>query len=278
MHQEKLKGEIAPEELRHASYFDVNRHFHCQEKGIPLERVLKKLKPEKIGLMTGVFNPIHLGHLEALECAKTELGLDKIFIIPTPATHHNEQPIAWEQRMEMASLALHNQENSAPTLPQSRSFRGGLGKLSNHSSCLDGEEPHALQGGVLQVIPWSYEHLLKNGTGLAIDDLMASYPNATFWHIMGSDSFERFAQKGLLEKLPPRYRIAVVERSGFPVTTTHPAVTLLTPSTHDTQERASSVIRRYLQEGKSISNLVPPAVEQYIFDHALYAEATEAAA
>lgn len=37
-----------------------------------------------------------------------------------------------------------------PTLPQSRSFRGGLGKLM--ISILDGEESHALQGRVLQAV------------------------------------------------------------------------------------------------------------------------------
>lgn len=70
-------------------------------------------------------------------------ALDKIFIIPTPATHHNEEPIAWELRMEMASLAIQNLDN-------------------------------------VEMIPWSYEHLLKNGTGHAVAHLMANYPNATF--------------------------------------------------------------------------------------------------
>ena len=56
---------------------------------------------------------------------------------------------------------LNIRKKVAPTLPQSRSFRGGLGKLSTHSSCLDGEESHALQGRVLQA---TTDQTLENQT------------------------------------------------------------------------------------------------------------------
>lgn len=61
-----------------------------------------------IGILGGTFDPIHLGHLLAAECARDQLKLDEIWIMPSHVPPHKEhQPVANpQQRLEMAKAAI----------------------------------------------------------------------------------------------------------------------------------------------------------------------------
>ena len=61
----------------------------------------------KLGILGGTFNPIHLGHLRAAEEIGEDLGLEKIYLIPSGIPpHKTSQPLAnFSQRLEMARLA-----------------------------------------------------------------------------------------------------------------------------------------------------------------------------
>jgi nicotinate-nucleotide adenylyltransferase len=45
-------------------------------------------KPQKIGLLGGTFDPIHMGHLVMAEAVRMEYGLDKVLFIPTGTSPH----------------------------------------------------------------------------------------------------------------------------------------------------------------------------------------------
>lgn len=66
---------------------------------------------KKIGIMGGTFNPIHFGHLFLAENAYEQLGLDKVWFIPSKNPPHKRKPedITEQQRIDMIQLAI--QEN-----------------------------------------------------------------------------------------------------------------------------------------------------------------------
>jgi len=61
----------------------------------------------KLGILGGTFNPIHSGHLRVAEEIGEELGLKKVYIIPSGVPPHKGQyPLAdFPHRLEMAILA-----------------------------------------------------------------------------------------------------------------------------------------------------------------------------
>ena len=42
----------------------------------------------RVGIMGGTFNPIHLGHLMTGECAYEQFELDKVLFMPTKTPPH----------------------------------------------------------------------------------------------------------------------------------------------------------------------------------------------
>ena len=61
----------------------------------------------KLGILGGTFNPIHSGHLRVAEEIGEELGLTKVYIVPSGMPPHKEPyPLAdFPHRLEMALLA-----------------------------------------------------------------------------------------------------------------------------------------------------------------------------
>jgi len=61
----------------------------------------------KIGILGGTFNPIHLGHLRVAEEIGEDLGLKKVYIIPSGMPPHKPQGYIADfyHRLEMARLA-----------------------------------------------------------------------------------------------------------------------------------------------------------------------------
>jgi nicotinate-nucleotide adenylyltransferase len=64
----------------------------------------------KIGLMGGSFDPIHNGHLVLAEQVRTRFQMDKIIFIPSGNPPHKDNIATKEQRYEMTSLAIADNE------------------------------------------------------------------------------------------------------------------------------------------------------------------------
>ena len=68
---------------------------------------------ERIGIYGGTFNPPHLGHIGAAQCAVKALGLSKLLVIPDRIAPHKQLPLdspSPEQRLEMLRIALKGTE------------------------------------------------------------------------------------------------------------------------------------------------------------------------
>jgi nicotinate-nucleotide adenylyltransferase len=204
--------------------------------------ILQAATVSRFGFITGVFNPFHSGHLDVVKKSRSAMNLDQMFVMPTPATNHNERPIAWEHRLEMAKLGL------------SDVF------------------------GVTVIDPSMKEFLLR-GTGAGINELLTRHGSGNQWiQVMGADSFERYAEGGRIEQgIAAGRDVLVVSRPGTELVlagnSQHASIHWLqSPSSGEYSEsnRSSTLVRNNIAAGKPISDLVPPAVEKYIMENHLY--------
>lgn len=64
----------------------------------------------KVGLYGGTFDPVHEGHIQLAEAAISEVGLDRVLMVPAVVPpHKNDRSVTpFEHRVEMVRLALAN--------------------------------------------------------------------------------------------------------------------------------------------------------------------------
>ena len=214
-----------------------------------------------IGILGGTFDPVHCGHLDAAEAARTALGLAEVLLMPSHvAPHRRIQPWASAyHRFAMVALATTD--------------RPGL-------SASDFE-------------------LLSPGpsyTSATMDRLAgAGYNPQQLFFIAGADAFAEIATWHDYPAFLERCHFVVVTRPGFRVADLRrelsdlarymidvdpggassadvhsrklPSIWLLdTP----TNAAASTDIRHRLQTSGSLDDLIPPQVERYIQRHHLY--------
>ncbi len=63
--------------------------------------------PRRIGILGGMFDPVHWGHLEAAFAAESALGLMRVLVVTSSTPPHRSQPHASSyHRFAMVSLAV----------------------------------------------------------------------------------------------------------------------------------------------------------------------------
>ena len=109
---------------------------------------------QKIGILGGTFNPIHIAHLYIAEAAKDYLALDKVMFIPAIHPYHKDSKnlISFEHRMKMIKEAIKDNNDFI---------------VSNLDQELHQEKSYTI-------------HLLKK--------LKTDHPNDEFFFIIGLDS------------------------------------------------------------------------------------------
>lgn len=71
------------------------------------------MRMKRIGILGGTFNPVHLEHVALAKSAVQELGLDKIFIMPTFLSPHKDStPALAEDRVNMLKIAFSGVEKA----------------------------------------------------------------------------------------------------------------------------------------------------------------------
>jgi len=217
------------------------------------------MKKNRIGILGGTFNPIHVGHLKAAEDVQRKFLLIKILFIPSYIPPHKESSdIAspW-QRLKMVELAL---------------------------------SPYP------QFIPSALE-IADKGKSYSIFTLQKVkklYPEAFIFFILGIDAFLEIDtwkdyQKVLeqcffivisrpgykLEEakdiLGGKYRSRMFEISGLDKLKEEAFLSFkIFLFKINSLEVSSTDIRKRIRHGLSIKGMVPEAVEDYIHHHGLY--------
>jgi len=211
----------------------------------------------KIGLMGGTFNPVHLAHLRIAEEAREACGLDRVLFIPAADPPHKPLAgqVSFSQRCCMVALAIAG--NPCFELSDIEGNRPGKSYSIDTIRALRAEHPddelHFIIGGdsFLEIGLWyRYDDILRSCSlivverpGSPISDPLAALPVA-----IRSEFRYTAASRALAHQSGTGIRLL----SGCPL------------------DISSSAIRSLVEQGRSITYLVPPAVEAYITEQGIY--------
>ena len=194
-------------------------------------------KISRIGIMGGTFNPIHLGHLALAKAAKKEFALDQIIFIPSGNPPHKKagEVLDKEERFKMVKLAT----------------RG-------------------IPGYIVSRI-----ELDRPGFSFAVDTFNAlknKYgEKAKLFYIMGLDSINEILEWRKPLELFKLCEFIVGTRPGTKIRTFRRLVKFPPVNLMELKEDISaSEIRQKLKAGRSVSQLLPKVVDNYIKRKGLY--------
>ncbi len=192
-----------------------------------------RTRRQRIGLLGGTFNPVHLGHLLIAQAALEQARLDAVWFIPSATPPHKAAPdlAPARDRWRMLQLALRGEPRFRAKDVELR--RGGRS--------------------------YSIE---------TVTELRSRYPRATFYFIVGADSVRELHTWKDAARLVRLCRFLAVGRPGFRLGGPLAARCRVVPGR--LCEIASREIRARARRGGSIRYLVPEAVFQYIRARKLY--------
>lgn len=199
---------------------------------------------KKIGIMGGTFDPIHVGHLILGERAYEQLGLDKVWFMPSgnpPHKRNRAGRASDEQRAAMVNMAIAGNPHFELSL------------MEMHE---DG---------------FSY-------TYRTLETLKKENPDTDYYFIIGADSLYSFATWMEPARICQACTLVVATRNHTPVKELDQEMTFLSQQFGgqflrlDTMniDISSGLLRQWLKERKSLRYYVPDDVIQYIYQNHIY--------
>lgn len=202
----------------------------------------------RLGIYGGSFNPVHYGHLLLAECAREQLVLDQVWLIPaaTPPHKQGRELAPAKARLEMLEIALAGNDAIRP-------------------SALEIE-----RGGVSYTVE-------------TLATIRHVQPDAKLFLLMGADSLHDLPTWREPKRICELASLAVVRRGGSP----EPDFNVLAPIVAADQlaeirtcqvqmpliELSSTDLRQRAATGASLRFRTPRAVEKYIETNGLYRRA-----
>ncbi|ACX51362.1 nicotinate (nicotinamide) nucleotide adenylyltransferase [Ammonifex degensii KC4] len=188
----------------------------------------------RLGLLGGTFDPIHFGHLAVAEAVRYEMGLDKVYFIPSGQPPHKKRKVApAEHRLAMVRLAV----------------------ASN---------PY------FEVSTVEIERPGPSYTVDTVKEFRRLFPQAEIFFILGMDALAEFLTWHRVEELLTLCHFVVATRPGYPSAVKGGRGRRVTVLPVPGVAVSSTEIRERVRAGKPIKYLLPEAVEEYIYAHGLY--------
>jgi nicotinate-nucleotide adenylyltransferase len=189
---------------------------------------------ERLGVFGGTFDPVHLGHLRAAECAREAARLDRVLFLPSGRPPHRDATLADAfDRYAMVSLATAGHAAFAP----------------------------------------SDLELRREGPSYTLDTLLElrqRFAQAEPFLILGSDAFAEVATWREPRRVGELCTFVVVDRPGAPAGSDPLPGARVLRAQAAALPVSSSEVRRLRREGRSVRYLVPDAVADYIDKRELY--------
>jgi nicotinate-nucleotide adenylyltransferase len=219
----------------------------------------------RIGLFGGTFNPIHLGHLWAASEVKKGFNLDQVFLIPAALPPHKTPGavVSADDRLEMIRLAI--ADLCGITVSDVELKRPGpsytIDTVYHFKKTLaDDSQIYLIMGldAFLEINTWrSYAALLEQIAFIVMARPNADYPDAhQGWKIL-----ENYLKSMLAEK----YEF-LTSKSCYTSKGKQP----IHICDVDALDISSTKIRQKVKKKKTIENLVPPEVAEFIQLKGLY--------
>ena len=211
---------------------------------------------ERIGIMGGMFDPVHIGHIKVAVAAQKVLQLDQVRLVPCGIPNHREQALCSSlQRLDMLQLAV----SSYPQL-----------KVDDRELNRPG-------------ISYTYDTLLS---------LRKEFQDSGLYFILGIDAFASLHQWHRWQELFDLCHFVVIERPGFTgVLSEELGRQMQQRRVADVTELldrqsglvfdmegldspvSSSMVRDHIANNYSLDHLLDPAVASYLERHQLYRKA-----
>ncbi len=196
-----------------------------------------------IGILGGTFDPIHYGHLSIVDGVIAEHSFNHIILMPAKVSPFKlgQKVAAEKHRVAMTEAAAKGYKNLSVSLLEIN--RG--------------------------TVSYTYDTLME---------LSQIYPNEKLWFIMGADSMLSLESWNKGKELLKNFSFVLAPRPGYDINKTKRIMqryrqiygTEILVIHNKLMDISSTEIKRRIKEGKSISNLVPKEVENYIYEHKLY--------
>ncbi len=197
----------------------------------------------KIGILGGSFDPFHKGHLSIAKAAMKECGLSQIILLPARVQPFKvgRTMASEEDRVNMVSLIARENQNFVVSTIEAY-----------------GRE-----------VSYTYDTLQA---------LKKQYPADRLYFILGTDAFLSLECWHKGTELLQEFSFIVGVRPGYRESETAETAARFESSYgtcakilhNKVLEVSSTEIKQNIRAGKSISELVPYAVERYIHEHGLY--------
>lgn len=205
---------------------------------------------ERLAIMGGTFDPIHMGHLRMAYAVQQQLEFDRVVFLPAYIPPHKQTRsdfASWQDRLAMVELAVKAYEDFVVS---SLEFdRGG--------------------------ISYTYD---------TVNYMQELWPDAEIYLIIGEDSLTQLYTWHRVPDLLRLVHFVAAERPGYEgeagvarLTKAYGAWVADKIIHAEVPETAvsSTEIRKRLQEGKPIRGMTPLPVEQYIYRRGLYLTAKQ---
>lgn len=196
---------------------------------------LQGIKPQRIGIYGGTFNPIHNAHLLVADQVRTILGLGRVDFMPDNIPPHVDKKTAIDPNLRVEMLKLALEDNLHFGIEMADVNRPGKS--------------------------YTYDTMKK---------LIEENPLTEYYFIIGGDMVDYLPKWYRINDLIrfPHFHFVGVRRQGARNETKYPVIWVDVP----TVEFSSTDIRRRIATGQSIKYMVSDKVEHFIKENRLYYE------
>lgn len=190
---------------------------------------------KQVGIFSGSFNPIHVGHMILANYMQQFTYLDEVWIVVTPQNPLKKlsELLNDDLRLAMTKLATDNYDN-------------------------------------LKVCDIEFKMPIPSYTIDTLHQLSSQYPDYEFTLIIGGDNWEYFDKWKDYQTILREYKIIIYPRLGETIEIEEQYKDTVKLVTAPIVEVSSTFIRNNLREGKEMRAFVPEKVYDYILNDNLY--------
>lgn len=181
-----------------------------------------------IGIFSGSFNPVHIGHLALANYLCEYEGLDEVWFMVTPHNPLKKEELLMEDELRLKLVEL---------------------SINGYSK--------------FRVSDFEFHLPRPSYTVHTLDELRRTYPEYTFFLIIGSDNWALFPRWYESKRILEENRVLIYPRPNYPVDVAGlpPNVRLVSSPTF---EISSTFIRQALAEGRDIRYFLDPSVYELL--------------